>query len=181
VLSFGECRTPHPKRIPRGSEAMVYSPERVVIFSLDNQRYGLGLTLAERVLPAVEITPLPKGPAIVLGVFDLQGRIVPVMNLRRRFGLPERPLSPDDQFIIARAGGRTVALVVDATAGVTELPAGAIVDAAALLPELPHLRGVARLPDGLVLLHDLETFLALDEAAALDRALRERGGGASVP
>ncbi len=151
-------------------------PERIVVFSLDEQRYGLSLRATERVLAAVEVTPLPKAPAIVQGVFNLQGRIIPVMNVRRRFGLTERPITPEDQFVVARAGGRSVALVVDATDGVVETPANAVVPPATILPELPYVHGVFRLADGLVLIHDLNSFLALDEAATLDVALSASEG-----
>lgn len=144
---------------------------RIIVFSLDGQRYGLNLAATERVLAAVEVTPLPKAPAIVLGVFNLQGRIIPVVNVRRRFALVERPVAPEDQFLIARAGEHTIAMVVDAIDGVLELPAETVVSAATILPELPYVQGVLRLPDGLVLIHDLSTFLALDEAATLDAAL----------
>jgi purine-binding chemotaxis protein CheW len=147
-------------------------PQRIVVFSLDDGRFGFDVTAIERVLPAVAITPLPQAPAIVLGVFNLHGRVIPVVDVRRRFQLPERAVSPDDQFIVARAGSRTLALVVDATVGVLALSATDVVPPQSILAPLPHVRGVVRLPDGLVLVHDLETFLALDEAAALSGAMQ---------
>jgi purine-binding chemotaxis protein CheW len=153
--------------------------QQLVVFSLDEQRYGLDLVATERVLAAVEITLLPKAPSIVLGIFSLHGRIVPVVNVRRRFRLPQRELRPGDQLIVARAAGRTVALAVDATHGVVEVQTAGVVTPAAILPDLPFVRGVAQLPDGLVLLHDLTTFLALDEAEALDDALRATEGVAA--
>ena len=149
-------------------------PQRIVVFSLDEGRYGLDLEATERVLPALEVTPLPRAPAIVLGVINLHGRIIPVVDVRRRFGLPERSLSPQDRFVVTRAGGRTLALVVDAVAGVSHLQPADVVSAESVLGRLPHVAGVARLPDGLVLLHDLATFLALDEALALERALEQQ-------
>jgi purine-binding chemotaxis protein CheW len=147
-------------------------PERILVFSLDDQRYGLGLDAAERVLAAVEITPLPKAPGIVLGIFDLHGCIIPIINIRRRFGRPAREISPDQQFIIAETSVRRVALVVDSTHGVRDVIEADRIQSDAILRELPYVRGVVRLPDGLVLVHDLETLLDLEEVAALDDALR---------
>ena len=62
----------------------------IVVFALDEQRYALHLLAVERVVRAVEVTALPEAPEIVLGVVNVKGRIVPVINVRRRFRLPER-------------------------------------------------------------------------------------------
>jgi purine-binding chemotaxis protein CheW len=72
------------------------------LFTLDAGRYALSLEVVERVVPALELTPLPTAPDIVQGVFNLHGRIVPVMNLRRRFGLPERAIELSDHLIVAQ-------------------------------------------------------------------------------
>ena len=124
-----------------------------------------------------EIESLPKAPDIVLGVIDIQGRIVPAINLRRRFGLPEREIALSDRLIIARTSKRSLALLVDAVLGVFELPPAETVAAAAILPDLEYVEGVAKLSDGLVFIHNLETLLSLEEAGALDAALTETPNG----
>src|SRR5688572_5800757 len=91
-----------------------------VVFLLAGQRYALSLTIVSRIVRAVEITPLPDAPAIVLGVINVEGEILPVFNLRGRFLLQEREVGPNDQFLIARAGRRKVALVMDEAQGVIE-------------------------------------------------------------
>ncbi|HSI11343.1 MAG TPA: chemotaxis protein CheW [Chthoniobacter sp.] len=144
---------------------------QLLVFLLDGQRYALPLGTVERIVRAAEITPLPQAPPIVLGALDVAGTILPVLNMRRRFHLPERAIQPSDQFLLARAGKRPVALVIDAAADVIELPLTQIVPADTVAPGLEHIRGVARMNDGLILIHDLESFLSLDEAAALDRAM----------
>ncbi len=146
-------------------------PTRLVVFRLDGQRYALPLGAVERIVRAVELTPLPNAPAIVLGVIDMAGRILPVLNLRRRFGLPEREVGPADQFLIARTERRTVALVVDETQGVTANPQAAIIGSGRIVPGLGHIQGVAKLEDGLVLIYDLDKFLSLDEERDLARAM----------
>jgi purine-binding chemotaxis protein CheW len=151
--------------------ASMSSAEQILVFALDEQRYGLPLASTERVLAALEITPLPHAPPIVSGIFNYHGRIIPVFNVRHRFGRPARAISPDQQFIIARTSGRSVALVVDSTHGVVALSKAERVSSSAVLHDLPYVQGVMRMPDGLVLVHDLETFLSLEEAAALNDAL----------
>jgi len=145
---------------------------QLLVFFLDGQRYALPLGVVERIVRAAEVTPLPQAPQIVLGALDVAGTVLPVLNVRRRFRLPEREIRPSDQFLIARAGDRPVALAIDAAAEVLELSPVQFVAASAVAPGLEHVQGVARMSDGLILIHDLETFLSLDEAAALDRAVR---------
>ncbi len=77
--------------------------DQYVVFGLDEHSFALRLSAVVRVVRAVEVTPLPRAPEIVLGVINVQGRITPVFDVRKRFRLPAREISLSDQFIIARA------------------------------------------------------------------------------
>ena len=145
--------------------------DRIIVFALDEPRYALLLSAVERVVRAVEITPLPKAPEIVLGIINAQGRIIPVIDVRQRFRLPTREMKLDDRFIIARTSRRQVALVVDSVAGVRQLTDRQMVSAEQALPFADYLKGVAKLEDNLVLIHDLDQFLSLDEEKVIDAAL----------
>ena len=148
-------------------------PDPLVVFTLDGQRYAIPLAAIEKVFPTVEITPIPKAPEIVLGLVNIRGRVVPVVDIRRRFGLPEREPQIYDHMIVAFTGKRSVAFVADGATGVLEIPESEITALRDLLPGTEYVEGVARLPDGLVLIHDLETFLSLEEENLLDRAMNE--------
>lgn len=148
---------------------------KIVRFALDEFHYGLALADVERVVRLVEITSLPQAPEIVLGVVNVQGRIIPVVNIRKRFRLPERELSPEDQLILAKTWKRPVGLAVDAVAGVVELPERRVTAAQVILHGLEYVEGVARLDDGMILIHDLDKFLSLDEESALSEALDSNG------
>lgn len=147
------------------------TPHQLVVFTLGDQRYGLPLASVERATRNVEITPLPDAPAIVLGVINVHGRLVAVVNLRRRFRLPEREPALSDQIVVARTKLRPVALVADAVIGMLAYSEQQLVAAADILPGIDHLEGVVKLDDGLILIHDLEKFLSLDEARALDATM----------
>lgn len=147
-------------------------PVRLVIFRVDEHRFALPLTAVERVVRAVAITALPKAPAVVLGVIDVQGQVLPVCDVRERFQLPRRPVRLTDHLAIVRTQRRVMALLVDLAEGVSERPADAIIGADKLDTGLAHLRGIVQLDDGLVLIHDLERFLSAEEAQALDEALQ---------
>jgi purine-binding chemotaxis protein CheW len=146
---------------------------QLVVFTLDEQRYGLRLSAVERVVRAVEVTPLPSAPEIVLGVINLAGRVVPVMNVRQRFGLPEKESDLSDQFIIARTAMRTVALLVDSVSALVEASAEDVVHAAKILPQMDFVDGVAKREDGMILIHDIDKVLSLEEARMLDEVMQQ--------
>ena len=75
---------------------------QLVVFNMDEQRYALQLATVERVVRMVEVTLLPQAPKIVLGVINAQGRIIPVVDIRRRFRLPARDIHLSDHLLIAR-------------------------------------------------------------------------------
>src|SRR5712691_6882236 len=144
---------------------------QLLLFRLDERRYALSLTVVERVVRAVEVTPLPTAPAIVLGAINVHGRVLPVLNVRRRFLMPDRDIRPADWFLLAHTARRTVALVIDESEGVLERPLSEVVMSSQIVAGLEPFPGVVRLDDGLVLIHDLERFLSFDEARAVDVAL----------
>ena len=142
---------------------------QLVLFALDRQRFALPLAMVRRVVRAVEVTALPNAPGVVAGVVDLQGELVTVFDIRARLGLRRRPVGLADQFLIASANDRTVALAIDHVEGLTDgAPTANPCEGA---PWFDPFQGVAQLEDGLVLIQDLDRFLSPDEAQALDRAL----------
>jgi purine-binding chemotaxis protein CheW len=148
------------------------SPEvQILIFELERRLYGLRLSAVERVLRAVEVTPLPQTPKVVSGVIDVGGQIVPVLSLRNRLGLAERAVGVNDQFVLARTARRRIALVVDLACGVVEKTAADLIEAKAILPNLKQIEGIVQLDGGIVLIHDLDALLSLEEEQALARAM----------
>ena len=145
--------------------------DKLVVFTLDEQQYALRLSAVHRVVRMVEITPLPKAPEIIHGVIDMQGHIIPVVNIRKRFRLPEREVRMNDQLIIAYTSRRTVAIAADAVGSVVEHTG--IIPGEEIVPGLEYVEGVTRLEDGIVLIHDLDRFLSLDEEKLLDDAMKE--------
>jgi purine-binding chemotaxis protein CheW len=159
----------------------VTDTNQCVVFTLEERLYGIRLSVVSRVIHAVEVTPLPKAPSIVAGVIDLGGRIVPVVNLRRRFNLPEREPRLTDRLIVAEVsriqgdGGRLLALAVDDVLGVQDLPPDGAARAETILPGLQYLEGAAKTDQGLLMIHDLRTLLSLEEERALQAILPKAG------
>lgn len=119
----------------------------------------------------VAVAPLPKAPPIVEGVINVRGSLVPVLDIRQRFGMPPSALTPDQHLIIARSGPRVVALRVDRALDLVVVDEDSIHSAARVAPGVEYVAGIARLADGLLVIHDLESFLSLDEAQQVDAAI----------
>lgn len=154
---------------------------QLLVFGLDERRYALRLDTVERVVRAVAVTPLPDAPEIVLGIINVQGRIIPVIDMRRCFHLPEREIWTSDQFIVSSTASRTFALAADTVLGVVECPAGGVVPAEMILPRMARVEGVMTLADGMILISDIEQILSLGEEEALgDRLNGLVGPGAGM-
>jgi purine-binding chemotaxis protein CheW len=145
--------------------------QQLVVFTMDGQRYAVPLSVVDRVVRMVEITPVPRIPQIVLGVINAQGRIIPVVDIRKRFCLPARAPHLSDQLLIARTSKRAVALVVDAVSEVMTLSSQEVVLGETILAHWDYVTGVVKRPDGLILIHDLDRFLSLEEEQGLHHAL----------
>lgn len=142
----------------------------LLVFHLGAVRYAVASAAVREVVRAVAVVPLPRAPAIVEGVIDYRGTVTPVLDIRSRFGLPPAPPDIHQHFILAEAH-RLVALRVDRVTDVIQLEASG---AEAIDDGAPYVTGVVKLADGLVLIHDLATFLSTDEECVLDHALDEK-------
>lgn len=147
----------------------------ILLFEVGGQRYALRSSVVRELVRAVTIVSLPAAPAIIEGIIDVRGTVVPVLDLRARFGLPRSAAAHCDHLILAMAGPRLVALRVDRALDLTRLDATEVEDARGIAHTTQYVSGVARMPDGLVLIHDLRTFLSPSEAVRLDEALPPEG------
>jgi chemotaxis signal transduction protein len=98
--------------------------ETWVLFLLDEQTYGLHIWEVERIVRAVEVKSLPESPAHIRGIVNVQGKVLPVVDLRVRFGRATRDIRLEDHFIIARTGSLSLVLPVDAALGSVEVHGG---------------------------------------------------------
>jgi purine-binding chemotaxis protein CheW len=114
---------------------------------------------------------LPQAPPTVDGILNVRGETIVLLNLRKRFGLADKPLSVSDHFIIAWAGARAVALRVDRVLNLMRLPIRSLADAERFLTQPELVCGVAVTEDGMVMVHELESFLSITDHELLAQAL----------
>jgi purine-binding chemotaxis protein CheW len=152
----------------------LHTTDQIVVFTLDEQSYALSLPAVVRVIHAIEIRHLPGAPDIITGIINIKGQIIPVADIRKRFGLIAREIDTDNQMIITDTGKRVVAILVDSVTGIRDLTPGQYTEAGESLPFEEHISGVAKVEDGIVLIYDLESFLSLGEEKQLKKALKAK-------
>jgi len=133
----------------------------LLLFTIDGHKYAIDSSSVRRVVRMVEITPLPGGTEAILGVINVQGDLVPVIDLRRCFRMPGREMDISDQLIIVYAEGHRLALPVDETEGVIDCQDEALIPVAGVLSGTEYIGGVAKHADGMVLIYNLDKLLAL--------------------
>jgi purine-binding chemotaxis protein CheW len=143
----------------------------ILLFELSGQRYGLVSSDVQELLRAVAMVPLPQSPAVVEGIINLRGSIVPVLDIRARFRLPAKPPEHTDHLVVACLGQRRVALRVDRVLDLVQLEAAEIEDAKGIVPGMEYVTWIAKPSSDIVLIHDLRTFLSQTEAVTLEEAL----------
>lgn len=160
-----------------GSESARHAmPNQLVAFLVGEQQYALALKAVHRVVRMVEVTPLPRAPEVVLGVIDFEGNIIPVVSMRKRFGSTEGESSLSDQLIVADAGTRSVALVVNSVIGVLEQTPEEVTETETIVAGAQYVEGITRLAGGLLFVHDLERFFSREEEQQLDGLAAQAAG-----
>ncbi len=133
----------------------------LVTFKLEREEFGVEIKSVQEIIRALDITQVPGAPAHVNGVINLRGRIIPVISLRKRFGLPEVPLTDRHRIIVVELGEKRLGMMVDSVSQVIKF-------SAALLEEIPeeatsvdehYIRGVGKLDGRLIIMLDLNRSL----------------------
>ena len=145
---------------------------KIICFLVSGQRFGIRLTEINKIIRAVEITPVPNGPGYLCGIIDMHGEVIPVLNMHVRIGLPDRPTRVEDRFIIADVKNRVLALRVDEVTEIIENAENQYLDAESISSDL-EIHGIIKSKDGLILIYNLETFLSSEDFDFLDELTKK--------
>jgi purine-binding chemotaxis protein CheW len=142
--------------------------EQVVVFDIGGEQYGVEIGRVQEIIRPPAITTVPRAPEYVEGVINLRGRVIPVINLRRRFGLPQVERGRSSRIVVLEIAGQTVGAAVDGVSEVLRVPRAAVEQPGATLtgPQTAHLRGIAKLEDRLIILLDLDRIIDSAETHA---------------
>jgi len=148
--------------------------QEVVTFRLGADRFAADVAAVERVLRFQAPTTLPNLPAWMDGVIDYHRRVVPVVDLRSRFGLPRQEALPESRIILFAVGEEWIGMVVDAVLEVVSIPAREISEVPKMFRGLKaeYLRGLIRREDGLTVFLDVPHLLSSSERLELKAAAK---------
>ncbi|MGD8640522.1 MAG: chemotaxis protein CheW [Gammaproteobacteria bacterium] len=138
---------------------------RWVTFCLDKEKYGINVMQVQEVLRVSEIAPVPGAPDYVLGIINLRGNVVTVVDTRKRFGLDYRELDDSSRIVIVEANDQVVGILVDSVAEVVDLKVSEIESAPNVGTEESSrfIQGVANQDDELLIIVDLNKLLSDEE------------------
>ena len=139
--------------------------EQIVVLDLGGEAYGVEIGRVEEIIRMQAITRIPNGPAFIEGVTNLRGRVIPVLDLRKRFGLTASESTRRSRIVVGELGEHTVGLVVDGVSEVLLVSSESVEPPSTLVTsaDSAFLRGVAKLDERLILLLDLSRILTRSE------------------
>ena len=145
---------------------------QLVSFTLGDEEFGVDILKVQEINRVIEITKIPKSPEFVDGVVNLRGKVIPVISLRKRFGLPEKEDDKSTRIVVVEIGGKIVGFMVDSVSEVLRIPASTIEPPPPLVAgiDAEYIEGVGKLEDRLLILLDLDKILSSSEFNQLKRA-----------
>jgi purine-binding chemotaxis protein CheW len=153
----------------REERQAVEATEHLVTMFLSDEEYGIDVRLVQTIIRVSEITPVPRAPGFIKGVINLRGRIIPVVDLKRKLNLGEVDVSARaSRIAVVKVRERLIGLLVDGASQVLRVPLTRIEAAPDEVVEIDanYIRGVAKLEERLIILMDLQKILALELKAA---------------
>lgn len=153
----------------REERQAVEASEHLVTMFLSDEEYGIDVRLVQTIIRVSEITPVPRAPGFIKGVINLRGRIIPVVDLKRKLNLGEVDVAARaSRIAVVKVRERLIGLLVDGASQVLRVPLTRIEAAPDEVVEIDanYIRGVAKLEERLIILMDLQKILALELKAA---------------
>jgi purine-binding chemotaxis protein CheW len=145
---------------------------QLVVFQLGAELYGCEISRVHEIIRLQSVTRVPRAPAFVEGVINLRGKVIPVVDLRRRFGLPTAEHTRASRIVVVEIGDQVVGIVVDGVSEVLRVNSAIVEPPSPVVAGIDseYLHGIAKLSDRLVILLDLDRILAREERRALEVA-----------
>ena len=149
---------------------LVGAEERqLVVFDLATEAYGVDINTVREIIRMQEITAVPRAPDFVEGVINIRGKITPVIDLRKRFGLEVTEQTQPSRIVVVDIRGQDIGMVVDAVTEVLRIPADSVEPCSSVVTtdQSDYLMGIAKLDPRLIILLDLEKVLTVQDQTSL--------------
>lgn len=150
---------------------MESSEEKVVVFNIGDEEYAAEINQVERILEFEKITRIPDAPEFLKGVINYQGKIIPVIDLKVRFNLPETSIKEESKIIIAKHDEGDVGLIIDGVSQVLDVPSESITPPPDIIAGIvkEYIKAIIKLDKRIVILLDLGRILSFNERKELNK------------
>jgi purine-binding chemotaxis protein CheW len=161
----------------RAADGMLDRAGKYLTFTMANEDYGIGILKIKEIIGMMPITPVPQTPGYVKGVVNLRGKVIPVMDLRLRFGIEAADYTERTCIIVVEIAGMSgtiqIGIVVDAVSEVLNIRGEDVEDTPTFGTEmnLEYILGMAKMDGGVKILLDIDQVLTAEEIAALEQAV----------
>lgn len=148
---------------------------QLVGFQLGNEEYGIDILKVQEINRVTDITKIPQSPDFVEGVINLRGNIIPIIDLRKRFRMPEREHDRQTRIVVGEIDDRTVGFIVDAVSEVIRLPLNTVEPPPPIVSggKAEYIKGVGKLEDRLLMLLDIDKILTGSEKERMFEAAED--------
>jgi purine-binding chemotaxis protein CheW len=143
---------------------------QVVSFKLGSEEYGVDIAQVQEINRMVAVTHVPRAPQFMEGVINLRGQLIPIIDLRARFGMTRAEHTKSTRIVVTEVGTKRVGMVVDSVSEVLRLPTDQIEDAPEMITgvDTEYIRGVGKIEDRLIILLDLAKIISGSEKRELE-------------
>ena len=143
---------------------------QLVSFRLAQEEYGIEITKVQEIILMGEITRVPQTPDYIKGLINLRSTVIPIVDLRLRFGLAQEEATDETRIMVVNVAGKTIGIIVDAVSEVLRISHEQIAPPPPTVAGLgrEYLTGLVKLENRLLILLDIDKILGQEEAAALD-------------
>lgn len=141
---------------------------RAVIFKIAEREYALGIDQVREVTRMKKIVPVPDAADFVEGVVSLRGKVVTLVNLRKKLGFERKELDRTMRIIVSEAEGRIIGMIVDGVSEVTDIHGESVTAPDDALKEAAYLAGIAKIDNRIILIADAEKLLSSEDKAGID-------------
>jgi len=138
---------------------------QLVSFNIGEEEFGVDILKVQEINRMVEVTRVPNAPEYVDGVINLRGKVIPIIDLRRRFGMPRKEKDKNSRIIVVELTGKVLGFVVDAVSEVLRIPGSVTEPPPAIIAGIKaeYITAIGKLENRLLILLDLERVLTADE------------------
>lgn len=146
-----------------------FSSLQIVCFKIGNEEYGIDILQVQEILKLPKVTKLPKSKTYIMGVIDLRGKVLPIVDLSKRFNIDSNKLTENSRAIVVNISGKKVGLGIDSVSHVIKVNSGDIEPPPPVVRGISgkYIVGIAKIEEGFVVILDISQLFSAEELGSI--------------